>query len=163
MIELLAITAAVADLLDEQHTEEPNPDFPEVTRSLRPETRVEDLGEDIRVTVSPRRSVLLQTSRGTVDVEPLQVQILVEKRLGEGQEPDDDFEAAIAFAGVVKAIEDTLWGTDELEHEDPEVSASLSSVEEGPEDDENVSALSLDEHRVLRAVLIANYTARREI
>jgi hypothetical protein len=167
MIELLAITAAVADLLDENHAEEPDPDFPEVTRTLRPETPVDALGTGIRVSVSPRRSVLTLSSRGTVDVNPLAVQVLLEQRLGEGRDPEDadenDFAAAVTFAGVVKSVEDTLWGARQLEHDELEVEASLLSVEEGPDDDENISALSLDEHRVLRAVLIANYIARREI
>lgn len=165
MIELLAITQAVADLIDAAHTADPDPLFEPVTRTLRPHTPVDQLGSAgaVRVSVSPRRSVLLQTSRKTVDVEPLAVQVLLERRLGELQDEAADFSAAIAFAQVVKAVEDTLWGNDEVENQDLSVTASLSSVEEGPDDDENMSALSLDEDRVLRAVLIVNYTARREI
>lgn len=164
MIELLAITQAVADLIDEAHAESNPPLFEAVTRTLRPHTPVDRLDRcAVRVSVSPRRSVLVQTSRSTVDVEPLVVQVLLERRLGELQDEAADFAAAIEFAKVVKAVEETLWQTDEVENEELEVTASLSSVEEGPDDDENLSALSLDEDRVLRAVLMVNYTARRSI
>lgn len=167
MIELLAITTAVADLIDEEHAGETEPDFDPVMRTLRPETPVDALGTEIRVSVSPRRSVLTQSSRGTVDVNPIAVQVLFEQRLGEGRDPADedenDFAAAVAFAGVVKKVEDTLWGANELEDEEAGIAAALTSVEEGPDDDENISAMSLDEHRVLRAVIVVNYHAQRDL
>lgn len=162
MIELVGAAIAVADLIDQQHASGPDPDFDEVVRSFRPRASAASDLENMRVSVVPFRSVSEASSRGSVDYT-VEVRIGFQVRLAGEQDPEDDFDAVTAALQLVAAVENTLWANPKLSCTDPAVSLTLTGVEEAPTSEEAVSAVGLDEQRVVTAVISATYLARRFI
>lgn len=162
MIELIGAAIAVADLLDAEHATGDGRLFDPVTRSFRPVVELKDMGTTLRCSVIPRRATSEAVSRGHVDHRPT-VFVVMQQKLVSERGPENDFEAAAEFVQKVADVENTLWASKELDCEDPAVELELVSIEESPEGDEAVSALALDERRVLTAVLACNYLSRRTI
>jgi hypothetical protein len=161
MIEFLGTAIAIADLIDAAHAAGMDPDFAEVQRSLRPTKDLTEL-EDLVVSVVPRRSTLERSARGFADVNTTTL-VVFRQRLAPLADEADDFDLAAEVCQIVADVEATLLAAGELTCSSPAVTARITSVEEAPDDDEALSAIALDEKRVITAVIAVNCLSRRTI